>query len=290
METKMPSPAFKKALASDLPVLFVNIGWAIRYDGTEIILGNHGYIKEHPGAKVGESGAFARNNGLFRCGIGTGQHTPSPLHIVFVARDPGDQFLKVVGVYVAAEVSINADHWAVARTRLVERIPIEKRRPVVGWPGTHGMRRWARQNGEPEHENLLALFLSLAEGLERGDLPEIEIGAAEDDDGHEGELKTLLVRHRKREHKFRAKKITDVMQRNDGRLICEVPHCGFDFHARYGELGVGFVEVHHKKPLSQAPRRGRSIRLSDLAVVCANCHRMIHRHGQCRPLERLISE
>jgi hypothetical protein len=79
---------------------------------------------------------------------------------------------------------------------------------------------------------LLALFLSLAEGLERGDLPEIEIGAAEDDDGHEGELKKLLVRHRKREHRFRAKKITDVMQRNDGHPICEVPHCGFDFHAR----------------------------------------------------------
>jgi predicted HNH restriction endonuclease len=141
------------------------------------------------------------------------------------------------------------------------------------------MRRWARQNGEPEHENLLALFLSLAEGLDRGELPEIEIGAAEDDDGHEGELKKLLVRHRKREHKFRAKKITDVMQRNDGHLICEVPHCGFDFHTQYGELGVGFVEVHHRKPLSQAPRRSQSIRLSDLAVVCANCHRMIHRHG-----------
>jgi hypothetical protein len=114
--------------------------------------------------------------------------------------------------------------------------------------------------------------------------------AAEDDDGHEGELKKLLVRHRKREHKFRAKKITDVMQRNDGHLICEVSHCGFDFHTQYGELGVGFVEVHHKKPLSQAPRRGQSIRLSDLAVVCANCHRIIHRHGQCRPLERLIPE
>jgi hypothetical protein len=40
----MPSRAFKKALGRDLPVLFVNIGWAIRYDGTEAIRGNHKYI------------------------------------------------------------------------------------------------------------------------------------------------------------------------------------------------------------------------------------------------------
>jgi predicted HNH restriction endonuclease len=150
------------------------------------------------------------------------------------------------------------------------------------------MRRWAERNGKPEHKNLLALFHGLAEGLTRGALSEIKVGPAEDDEGHEGELKRLLVRHRKREHKLQLKKIADVMQKNYGHLVCEVPRCGFDFHARYGELGFGFAEVHHKKPLSEAPHRGRSVRLSDLAVVCANCHRMIHHNGQCRALDGLI--
>ena len=29
---------------------------------------------------------------------------------------------------------------------------------------------------------------------------------------------------------------------------------------------------------------GREVKLKDLAVVCANCHAMIHIGGKCRPL------
>ena len=53
-----------------------------------------------------------------------------------------------------------------------------------------------------------------------------------------------------------------------GKLICEV--CDFDFEAVYGKLGSGFCEVHHRKPLGE----GKS--LDDLAILCSNCHRMIH--------------
>lgn len=286
----MPSSAFRKALGRDLPVLFVNVGWAIRYDGTETIRGNHKYIREHPGAAVGESGAFiAQDEGIFQCGIGYGQ-APSPLHIAFVARDPGDQRIKVVGVYAAAKIMIDQNHWAVARTNFAERISVERRQQIVGWPPGQGMRRWAKRNGKSEHQSLFKFFQSLAQGLDRGDLPQIEIGPAEDENGHEGKLNKGLVRQRRREGKLRRKKIADVMGRNNGLLICEVPHCGFDFHARYGELGTGFAEVHHKKPLSYAPRQGQRTRLSELAIVCANCHRMIHRNGQCRPLDGLIPE
>jgi 5-methylcytosine-specific restriction protein A len=57
-----------------------------------------------------------------------------------------------------------------------------------------------------------------------------------------------------------------------GRLECEV--CGFDFFETYGERGNGFAECHHKLALSHGTR---STYLRDLAVVCANCHRMFHR-------------
>jgi hypothetical protein len=286
--------AFNSALAKGLPVLFVNIGWSIYYNGTETITGNHKYIKEHPRAKVGESRAFVAANGrYFRCGIGIGRVPSGPLHIVFVARDQYDQTLKTVGIYAAADVSIKELNWGVARTRFAERIPVERRQPVVHWPNGQGMRRWAKRNGQPgmEHKALLSLFRRITKGLSNGSrLPETPVGAADDEDGHEGELKKLIVRHRKRESKFRRKKIIDAMKNNNGRLICEVPRCGFDFHARYGEVGAGFAEVHHKKPLSEAPRKGQAVRLADLAIVCANCHRMIHHSGQCRPLDGLIPE
>jgi len=62
---------------------------------------------------------------------------------------------------------------------------------------------------------------------------------------------------------------------HDGRVFCEI--CDFDFAASYPpSLGNGFIEVHHLSPLSthDEPRRTT---LADLLLVCANCHRMIHR-------------
>ncbi|MBT3031446.1 MAG: HNH endonuclease [Candidatus Thiodiazotropha sp. (ex Lucina pensylvanica)] len=51
---------------------------------------------------------------------------------------------------------------------------------------------------------------------------------------------------------------------------------GFDFSEKYGKLGEGFAECHHTKPPSTL-KPGEKTKLSDLAVVCSNCHRMLHR-------------
>ena len=59
----------------------------------------------------------------------------------------------------------------------------------------------------------------------------------------------------------------------DKHLKCEV--CGFDFEEAYGKLGAGYIEVHHKKPVSEGVRM--TDLNNDLAMLCSNCHRMIHR-------------
>jgi hypothetical protein len=110
--------------------------------------------------------------------------------------------------------------------------------------------------------------------------------------GSEGAQTERLIRHRQRESKFRDAKIADALKNNGGRLVCEVPRCGFDFADRYGEIGAGYAHVHHNKPLSDAPLEGRRITsadLQELSVVCANCHAMIHRGGECRPIDTLIA-
>lgn len=65
---------------------------------------------------------------------------------------------------------------------------------------------------------------------------------------------------------------------------CEA--CGFNYEAAYGPLGRGFIEAHHL--VSVASRKGTrqvvDIR-SDFIVLCANCHRMIHRAGLPQRLE-----
>lgn len=53
--------------------------------------------------------------------------------------------------------------------------------------------------------------------------------------------------------------------------------CGFDYETAYGELGAGYIEVHHIKPLSTLDEEMVVNPETDLISVCANCHRMLHR-------------
>lgn len=56
-------------------------------------------------------------------------------------------------------------------------------------------------------------------------------------------------------------------------MVCEV--CGRDFYRMYGERSRSIVECHHTVPLATTRHRGRTLR-NDLALVCANCHALIH--------------
>ena len=53
--------------------------------------------------------------------------------------------------------------------------------------------------------------------------------------------------------------------------------CGFDFEKTYGEIGKGYIEVHHVNPLCNEGGAVNIIPATDLICVCANCHRIIHK-------------
>ncbi len=53
--------------------------------------------------------------------------------------------------------------------------------------------------------------------------------------------------------------------------------CGVNFGQFYGDIGFGFIEVHHIQPLYQYLQERKIDPLKDLTPVCSNCHRMIHR-------------
>jgi len=88
----------------------------------------------------------------------------------------------------------------------------------------------------------------------------------------EGRLLTRLHISRERNRKLVEEK-KNLALKNLGRLACEV--CDFDFLLVYGERGRGFIEVHHLQPLHTLVAGART-RLEDLALLCANCHRMLH--------------
>lgn len=91
-------------------------------------------------------------------------------------------------------------------------------------------------------------------------------------------FRTHLIRERNKKI-IREKK--NIVLKQFGTLACEV--CRFDFKKNYGEIGENFCEIHHLIPLNQADGVVETT-LDDLAVVCSNCHRMLH---QGNPLLKL---
>lgn len=86
----------------------------------------------------------------------------------------------------------------------------------------------------------------------------------------EGGVKVIISKRIERNAALRAKAL-----KLHG-LNCMV--CDFNFHKTYGKWGEGFAEVHHMRPLHKtAGKKVATNPASDLAVLCSNCHRMVHR-------------
>lgn len=62
-------------------------------------------------------------------------------------------------------------------------------------------------------------------------------------------------------------------KKKHGKLYCTA--CGFSFEEKYGDLGVNIIDAHHITPLSDIEKE-RVTRIEDLALLCSNCHRIIH--------------
>lgn len=142
---------------------------------------------------------------------------------------------------------------------------------------------WNEFAHRPDHLRVVAaLIRSTVTGHENW------LQAPEDGDSieaQEGRIITRLHRSRERDRSIVDRKKKLVLKRL-GKLQCEA--CSFDFHAKYGERGYGFIEVHHTKPLHTLGD-GTPTRLEDLALLCANCHRMVHSRQPWLTTEQLQS-
>lgn len=58
---------------------------------------------------------------------------------------------------------------------------------------------------------------------------------------------------------------------------CKCKVCGMDFEEKYGEIGRGFIHVHHVVPISTIGESYQVDPIKDLVPVCPNCHAMLHR-------------
>ncbi len=118
-------------------------------------------------------------------------------------------------------------------------------------------------------DELAHLARSIREGSKADEAEHPEDG---EDEADEGRILTRIHRARERNQKLVVKRKLERRKETGGALTCEV--CDFDFSAFYGDRGDGFAECHHKIPLAESG--STKTRVQDLAVLCANCHRMIH--------------
>jgi 5-methylcytosine-specific restriction protein A len=95
----------------------------------------------------------------------------------------------------------------------------------------------------------------------------------------EGDVSVRTVRQYERSRKAREQCI-----RGKG-VICAV--CQFSFEQEYGEIGRGFIHVHHLEMVSDRKGTRAVVPDRDLAPVCANCHAMLHRKRPPYTIEEL---
>lgn len=99
----------------------------------------------------------------------------------------------------------------------------------------------------------------------------------------EGGERFLIHRRLERDGALPKKAKARYLTENDN-LACMV--CGFDFFAMYGERGEGFIECHHMTPVSELIG-DEPTKIADLAMVCSNCHRMLHRGPELLTIDQL---
>ena len=87
----------------------------------------------------------------------------------------------------------------------------------------------------------------------------------------EGALKKVFVNRYERDREAREKCIA--------KKGCKCSVCEMDFEKVYGEIGRGFIHVHHIVPISSIGAEYLIDPEKDLLPVCPNCHAMLH-HGK----------
>lgn len=85
----------------------------------------------------------------------------------------------------------------------------------------------------------------------------------------EGATKRVLVNAYERNPAARQKCIAHY------GAVCAV--CGINFEKIYGEIGKGFIHVHHLVAISEIGKEYTINPVKDLRPVCPNCHAMLHR-------------
>lgn len=124
---------------------------------------------------------------------------------------------------------------------------------------------WADYGDKPLEVQKLANLIK----AETGD--ELPI-PSEEEEFKEGRILTAMHLRRERKPALRRKLLKK--RRDSDALFCDA--CGEGPKAKIEALDEATFEVHHRRPLADEDGETET-RLQDVALLCASCHRLIHR-------------
>jgi 5-methylcytosine-specific restriction protein A len=281
-----------------MAIVFCNVGWMNHYDGIDgdSIQRGGSYNKEAVGHEVCN---FTSHNGrvygyvqptgriaVERLGAAKSSDRADNVTVIWTAG-PDTGGTAIVGWYTNATVcrdlqpipnpskkhQINniSEYRIVTLAKNATLIPTAERDFLIprGTKGGIGQSNvWYAE--KPESARLVSDIINYVQsGKRTSRLPDLD----EESSAFEGNPRLVAHLRRERSPSLVKQKKNAVLSAT-GKLCCEV--CGFDFKVTYGQHGHEFCEVHHLKPISKMGH-GEKTKLTDLAIVCSNCHRIVHR-------------
>lgn len=221
----------------------------------------------------GEQTYLAKRNGRIVCATLTREHNPLAPEVILVGKKPKNmergELLCEQGGAIPIFIRAAQNEWQYHGQFEVERFttnPAELR--LV-------------EAGEKSALSRVIFLRKVSETPETAaDIPDVDNDVYS---GTEGRKIWELHLRRERDGGLPKAKKARVLKSN-GCLECEA--CGFNFKTFYPPHDLDFCEVHHRKPLAELDE-GAETTLEDLAILCSNCHRAIHRIQPMLTVERL---
>jgi 5-methylcytosine-specific restriction protein A len=229
---------------------------------------------------------------LEKLGASQGDAEVGGITVIWFAASPVDGKLRVVGWYEKATAYREAQDplprsirrkWQYSfKAKFIDAhlIPIDQRSMLEVPAKTHrtdrgyiGQRFWFFPEDSIHYGQFLESFRLMAQGGVPPRRSSEEQSAFQE--GQRSLIEAILS--------ARNPRLVAAAKQEHG-FDCQV--CGFNFERQYGPIGKGFIEAHHK--IALASKKGtRLSSVDDINVLCANCHRMVHKEAPPIPIERL---
>lgn len=176
-------------------------------------------------------------------------------------KDVEDNLIKVEIQKEKGIVKNYVAYFTILDTKIIDRRWLDDLKSGISYESDYAPKEW--KNWVNNSDSVEKIIKPKETVRENEDIDYTEIDS--DEEFLEGNTKEVLIKVKKRNREIRKAKL-NAFKTEFGQAFCEV--CG--------ENDEVVLEVHHEKTKVSDMDKNHKTKLSDLRVLCANCHRRVH--------------